>query len=165
MLEKYQNIQSSNSGFTLIELLIVVIILSIISSIVVPQIVQGSHDAEIATVQNSLRAIQKQLDIHHIKNGSYPTFFDSRWFRGYKLPKHPLNDGSIPEIHYYVASADRTHPVYKVMDRTDHGAYWYNKILGVVRSRVPMQETEEKTLDLYNLLNQSSLTSMSQTND
>lgn len=147
-------------GFTLLELLVVVLILGILAGVLVLSISGSKEDSSVSVVQNSLKTIQEQIDIATIKEGGYPSAIDRAWFQAYVLPRHPLIDNTIPKVHNF-STDDRTHPVTKVYT-SGLGAYWYNKNNGIVRARVPDQSSIQKTLDLYNRFNQSSLTSVGQ---
>ncbi len=59
-------------GFTLIELLIVVVILSTLAAIVVPQFANSSDSARIAATKSSLSGIRSALDTYRNDNGHYP---------------------------------------------------------------------------------------------
>ena len=156
------SVENRKRAFTLVELVFVVLILGLLAAVAIPRIVVHSQDTEIATVQISLRTIQDVIDQQHASTGEYPLTIKPEWFRGNKLPHHPLNDGSIPDVHIF-ASDDRTHPAYKIADKW--GAYWYNRNIGVVRARVPRGESDAETLKFYNQLNGSRLTDIGQRYD
>lgn len=59
-------------GFTLIELLIVVVILSTLAAIVVPQFANSSDSARIAATKSSLSGIRSALDTYRNDKGRYP---------------------------------------------------------------------------------------------
>ncbi|MHC4399641.1 MAG: type II secretion system protein [Planctomycetota bacterium] len=146
-------------AFTLVEIVIVVLIMGLVV-VTGMRISAGlAEDAEIAAIQRSLVVIQEQVDVYHARRGAYPSTIDPAWFRGGKLPRHPQNDGSIPDLHVLTVD-DREHPQYKILDL--YGAYWYNPNVGIVRARVPNQGSDAATLDYYNRVNRSALTSMNQ---
>ncbi|GHA15226.1 type IV pilin protein [Oceanisphaera arctica] len=59
-------------GFTLIELLIVVIILSILAAIVIPQFSASTDDAKTASAQSSLSNLRSVIDLYYQQHGEYP---------------------------------------------------------------------------------------------
>ena len=58
--------------FTLVELLIVVLVLSIIAAIVVPQLAQSSNDAKVAALQTNLARLRSAIDLYYQAHGHYP---------------------------------------------------------------------------------------------
>ena len=59
-------------GFTLIELLIVVIILTIIAAIVMPQLSASTDDAKVAALDSNLARIRSAIDLYYQQHGHYP---------------------------------------------------------------------------------------------
>ena len=59
-------------GFTLIELLIVVVILSVLASIVVPQFGRSSDDANLAALDANLATLRTAIDMYTVEHGHYP---------------------------------------------------------------------------------------------
>ena len=63
----------AQSGFTLVELLIVVIILSILAAIVVPQFIGATDDARLATADTTLANMRSALDLYYQQHSEYPS--------------------------------------------------------------------------------------------
>jgi general secretion pathway protein G len=61
------------AGFTLIEIMVVVVILSILALVVVPQVMDKPDQARIAKAKQDLRAIETALDLYKLDNFRYPT--------------------------------------------------------------------------------------------
>lgn len=59
-------------GFTLIELLIVVIILTIIAAIVMPQLSASTDDAKVAALDSNLARLRSAIDLYYQQHGHYP---------------------------------------------------------------------------------------------
>ncbi|MFT7642417.1 MAG: prepilin-type N-terminal cleavage/methylation domain-containing protein [Pirellulaceae bacterium] len=153
--------KATNSAFTLVEVLIVVLIMAVLAAVVVQQQTASTNDAKIALVQQHLSAMKNQIELQKALHGSYPLEIEADWFAG-GIPKHPFNDGSVPDIHVLATFPDRQHPQYKIIDQ--FGAYWYNPKNGMIRARIPNQRTTAKTLAAYNYIHNSKLTLLSQTN-
>jgi len=157
-----QRFHTNHRGFTLVELVVVVLILGILAAVAYPKVVSRTDDSELTTIRLSLRTIQDQIDLQYALTGSYPATINPAWFRGNKIPHHPLNGGAIPDVHVF-SGHDRTHPSHKTLD--NYGAYWYNRDVGIVRARVPYSSSSAEVIAKYNLFNDSALTSLGQMYD
>lgn len=85
------------------------------------------------------------------------------WFGG-ELPKNTLLSDDRPWLEIApVEHAEWEHPR-PLFDVSGHdAAFWYNPALGIVRARVPMMPTDKRTLDSYNRINSTKLTSLAPT--
>jgi general secretion pathway protein G len=63
---------SLQKGFTLVELLIVVIILSILAAIVIPQFSASTDDAKAASLDSTLGNLRSMIDLYYQQHGEYP---------------------------------------------------------------------------------------------
>ncbi|WP_457625170.1 type II secretion system major pseudopilin GspG [Persephonella sp.] len=63
----------NKKGFTLLELLVVLVILSLIAALVVPNIIGRSEEAKIKTAKIQLKEIKRALEMYRLDNGAYPT--------------------------------------------------------------------------------------------
>ena len=118
-------------GFTLIEVLVVVVILSILAAIIVPQIMDRPDQARVVAAKADIRALEGALKLYRLDNGVYPSTeqglqalvkkpetgeIPSNWkSTGYldRLPKDPwkhdyqyLNPGLHGEIDIFSYGAD-----------------------------------------------------------
>jgi len=116
----------------------------------------------VAAVQESIRTIQTQAlyraalkDVEVLPNG-YARFIDVSWFN--PTPSNVLLDGGAYRwIDYPDDSGhERFNPLY-IVAQGQRGAFWYNGHRGIVRARVPRQSTDQDTVELYNLVNGTSL--------
>lgn len=70
-----------NEGFTLVEMLLVILILSIIAAMVLPQFHDSSMDTKNSTLQHNLRIVRNALELYAAQhNGEYPNAEDHNTF-------------------------------------------------------------------------------------
>lgn len=153
-------------GFTLVEILIVVVILGILAAVVVPQFSDASEGARVSATAANVRAVQDQIAMYQARNGVYPSVIDEGWFKT-ELTS-PVGQG-LPETVGYDDSnnASKWHTTAKGVPPEGipvswGGIYWYNPLNGAFRARVPQQATDVETLELYNKVNNTGVTSLGQ---
>jgi general secretion pathway protein G len=61
------------SGFTLIEVMVVVVILSILAAIVVPNVMSSPDEARIVKAKQDIRALESALNLYRLDNYVYPS--------------------------------------------------------------------------------------------
>ncbi|MBA2491772.1 MAG: type II secretion system major pseudopilin GspG [Gammaproteobacteria bacterium] len=61
------------SGFTLIEVMVVVVVLSILAAIVVPQVMDRPDEARIVKAKQDIRALESALNLYRLDNYVYPS--------------------------------------------------------------------------------------------
>ena len=67
-------VQHKERGFSLVELLIVVIILSILAAIVVPQFSSATTDAQDAALDSNLSTVRAAIELYKVQHGNtYPS--------------------------------------------------------------------------------------------
>ncbi len=137
----------------------VVLVLSILALMVVPEFSSAAQRSAIVTLQSNINAIRKQVyyQKQETSDGSYPAAILSDWFAGKNLPRHPQNGFGIASIQVYNVDTIR-HPALKVIAAGVAGAYWYNSNTGDVRARVADMGSSAATIDFYNLVNWSNET-------
>ena len=124
-----------------------------------------SQQFRVETVRNALRAIQSEAIYHPAVDqqvDAEPTGFAKNinpdWFR--ERPGNALLEQAgvrCPWIDQPIGTyRNRFNPVYIVADKT-HAAFWYNPFRGVIRARVPMQLSQQATIELYNRVNGTAL--------
>lgn len=73
-------------AFTLIELLVVVAIISILSAIAVPNLLEAQARSKVARAKGDMRTIATALESYHADNNRYPeTYVEPRWERFFPL--------------------------------------------------------------------------------
>ena len=70
---KLNQLRRQAKGFTLVELLIVVIILSILAAIVVPQFASSTTDAKYSALDTNLGAMRAATELYFQQHGVYPS--------------------------------------------------------------------------------------------
>jgi general secretion pathway protein G len=64
---------SRSPGFTLIEILVVVVILSVLAAVIVPNVMDKPEQARIAKANSDIGALVTALDMYKLDNRTYPT--------------------------------------------------------------------------------------------
>jgi hypothetical protein len=107
-----------------------------------------------------LRAATKDVEL----NGrGWPVTIDPAWFQG-EPPRNPLVTPERPWVEVAPPEdADLTHPHVRVALDERYASFWYNPYQGIVRARVPLRINDALSLDLYNQVNGSSLSSIYET--
>ncbi len=140
-------------AFTLVELVVVVLILGILGTVVAGKIIAEAKDAAEVTMSNNRIAIQDVIDHQYALSGNFPVTIQATWFRGGRLPKHPARPDGVP-LFEVVSEPGVEDPDNIVLDENSSGAYWYNRAEGLVRARVPMDDSEEDTEEVYFQVNE-----------
>jgi general secretion pathway protein G len=63
----------STDGFTLIEVLVVIVVISVLATLVAPNIFQHVGSAREATAESQIEMLGAALDAYRLDNGRYPT--------------------------------------------------------------------------------------------
>jgi len=154
------NDAAMTNGFTLIELLLVTVLLAIFAAVVVVNVQEADNASRVASAQQAIRVISKQIDVFRQVKGSWPATIDPTWFRNYKLPLNPLVPAHPRTINNDIDGSNnpaKWHPQDKT---TQNFPFWYNARNGAVRIRVPVQKSEAETLALYNAANGTHVTAL-----
>ena len=61
------------AGFTLIEIIVVLVILGILASIVVPNVISRTDQAQIVKAKQDIRAMESALQLYRVDNFQYPS--------------------------------------------------------------------------------------------
>lgn len=60
-------------GFTLIEILVVIVVISVLATLVAPNVFQHVGAAKDATARSQIEMLSAALDAYRLDNGQYPT--------------------------------------------------------------------------------------------
>lgn len=82
---------SRASGFTLIEIMVVVVILSILATLVLPNFFDRPDKARVAKAKQDVRAIVSVINLYRLDNFDFPALLEdvSDYFQNKKVPVDP----------------------------------------------------------------------------
>jgi hypothetical protein len=90
----------------------------------------------------------------------WPVTVDPAWFGG-EPPRNVLVTPDRPWVEIAtVAEASLNDPPVRMTIDNKVASFWYNPYQGVIRARVPVSISDQKSLDLYNQINGTSLDSI-----
>lgn len=144
-----------------VDSLIAVMLLAVLAAVLWQQRAQADRIERVEATQHAIRAIESQalfqasLGQVEVTRRGFPLAIDPAWFT------RPPANAVAPDAERWIDSADagdaqRFQPDAIIIDG-GQPAFWYNAHRGVVRARVAMQASERATIDLYNLVNGTSL--------
>lgn len=121
------------------------------------------QDLEMLSVREGLDRFHQTLEFQSAlwmaqedTEGFYPPQVMPDWFEE-DLPQNALVTGKRPWLDIAPPGDYSGHPP-DPLATGDQAAFWYNPERGIVRARVPQQDTDRLTLELYNRVNGSTLT-------
>ncbi len=150
-------------GASLVDLLIGIGCLAILLVFLLPVRANIKLDAQVTDVRVNLDALQQLIIAHEREYGEYPESITRHWFDHQGLAAHPW-DAVRPFEVEQATNTEAENAEWKLVaaDATAaHSPYWYNPGTGQIRSRIRNLGSESKNVDLYNLVNDTTLTSMS----
>lgn len=65
--------RSGTAGVTLIEMMVVLVMISVVAALIVPNVIGRPDEARVAVAETDLRSIAGALQLYRLDNGSYPT--------------------------------------------------------------------------------------------
>ena len=150
----------------LIDSLVALMLAGVLAAVIYHQreTTQQEHDVS-ATIDN-LRRLQQQVVLEatlervDLNDLGYPRTIDPVWFM-VGVPENLLVPPGRPWLE--VVGADQRfslHPASIVSDADHVAGFWYNPFLGIVRARVPASLADAAAIELYNLVNATEVTSL-----
>lgn len=97
-LQQYRLSAKRNAGFSIAELMVVILIIGLLSTVVVPKVLDRLSDAKSGKVKADLPAIAGALDQYMISNGRFPESLEDLvtpdennrvWLNQKTVPKDP----------------------------------------------------------------------------
>lgn len=127
---------------------------------------QRDQEALVQQVAAELVRMETEVKFRSATRGTelnargWPVTVDPKWFQ----PRPPMNALVSPDRPWVeianMSEAGLTHPPVRVTIDTTLAAFWYNPYQGIVRARVPAMVNDERTLEVYNRINASGLSSL-----
>lgn len=65
--------RSGDAGVTLIEMMVVLVMISVVAAIIVPNVIGRPDEARASVAQTDLRSIASALELYRLDNRTYPT--------------------------------------------------------------------------------------------
>jgi len=160
-------------AFTLVELIAVMVVLAVLAGVAAPRFFGKTREAEIAAAKGA-RAALVQAVLNWKMNDAVVNGGDGRWPPDLEDVlqsvggDHLLNPWHESRLNVYNidrGGPDKLYVQNKTIEssRNEWGSIWYNPDNGRVMFRVPLQRTTQQTIDLFNEVNQTNITSLSQT--
>ncbi len=117
--------------------------------------VDQTRDAVLA-IEQRIRYLKAMEEVQLNELG-WPEVVDPRWFKG-----EPPRNGMLNARHPWLEVASTLeyaldHPVQRVAINENLAGLWYNPAKGIVRARVPQTLSDEKTIEIYNRINGSTI--------
>lgn len=165
----------SRRGFTLVELIAVMVVLGILAGVAAPRFFSKTDEAKEAAAMGA-RAALVQAVLNWRMNDAVVNGGEGEWppdldeVLQMEGGTHLLNPYHLPRFNQ-VYNIDRGGPnkmymINKTIESASNswGSIWYNPDNGRLMFRVPQQSTNDETIELFNRVNQTNITSLSQTN-
>jgi hypothetical protein len=149
----------------LIDTLVALMLVGILAGVMMHnrQTKDDRENREIARLE--VRRFQQQIHLQNALAGvsterDGPVVLDPLWFQG-NLPANPLLGADHPWVEVAGPSQQHLqHPYDPATSNPDVASFWYNPYLSLVRARVPVGISDQQTLELYNYVNETQLTTL-----
>lgn len=150
----------------LIDSLMAVMLAALLAGILLYQRSEAQYQEDVSTTRASVRMIQQQVTFQAAlaqtarNEFGFPRSVDPMWFHE-TLPRNELLGGEGPWME--IAGPDERlllHPRQRIADGPGVATFWYNPSTGVVRARIPHLVSDARTLEVYNYVNNSSLSDL-----
>jgi len=147
------------------------LLLAVVGALVVTFVLErrSEEDSLAAQTRNALREIEQTVRLRATMPGTELNLrgnavsIDPKWFGG-----DPPRNEMVALVHPWLEIASREqaelwHPEIRLAVQPSLAGFWYNPYRGVLRARVPVQVSDERSAELYNQVNGTSLRSIFET--
>ena len=69
----WSKIMKAQNAFTLIEIMVVVVILSILGALIIPNVINKPEEARVVKAKSDIRSIGTALEFYRLDNSTYPS--------------------------------------------------------------------------------------------
>lgn len=141
--------------------LIALMLLAVLAAVLWHQRAQADRIGQVEATQRAIRTIESQALYHaslgqvDVTRRGYPFEIDPAWFT--TRPVNHVGGGTSEWLESADDKDAARHQPHRITTGPDRAAFWYNAYRGVVRARVARQSSEQATVELYNLINGTSL--------
>lgn len=139
----------------LLDLIALGLLIVLLLGVVFHHRASAKQEQSVRMARLSVDRIQAEVDLLRAlgrvrtNESGHPVGVDPRWFEG-ELPLNPLLADGRPWLDLAKpGEITRRHPWVWQVDDGGEAMFWYNPVQGVVRARVPRQQSEERARRLY----------------
>lgn len=150
----------------LLEIAGLITALGLLGGVVMYRRLEEKREAQIDLAAAEVHRFQLEIKyrsasrIGELNARGWPVTIDPNWFDG-RAPQNFLLSPDRPWVEVArPEEAGLKHPPVRMAVDPGLASFWYNPYEGVIRARVPVMETDEGSLSLYNRLNDCSLGSI-----
>ncbi len=125
------------------------------------------QDMRIEETIVNLHRFERELKVRAATDGvklnsrGWPITVDPSWFADTQAPRNTLLTTDRPWVELAtLEQANLLHPPIRVANGNGLASFWYNQFQGIIRTRVPPQTSDQRTLELYNRINGAQLANL-----
>ncbi len=109
----------TGQGFTFIEIVMVLVVISLLISIALPNYFTGLKHSKEAVLKADLKVMRKAIDDYHADKGHYPKQLQALVTQRYihAIPEDPITDSA--ETWLFVSPPDHSRQIYDIRSGSD----------------------------------------------
>lgn len=148
-----------------LDILIVAMVIGLIVSLFVWRQELTRSDGRVEGVRNALNTLREELSVRSAladtegQTTRHPIRIEADWF-AQGLPVNAFVHANQPWMDIADVDDFAPFPTDPILKKSEQAGFWYNPNLGVIHARTPEQFTDQRTLDLYNQVNSTSLSEL-----